>query len=135
MRLEILKLVLCAGALFVLAGCANYAQDAMELRSACNTGDHGACIDYEALVKTCIAPYNVFQIVACEGVGPRNPYHSDGVAWAGASGQPSQIAQPSAPGGATVAPVSASAKQHQPPKPGYDSNGVYIGATVPDKFD
>ncbi len=63
----------------VFVGCANYADEAQQLRAACQTGDHASCIDYETLVRACFDPWNFPQQIGCEGVGPSTPMHPQGM--------------------------------------------------------
>jgi len=64
--------------LVALSGCVNYAGEAAQLRGACSSGDHASCIDYEALIRTCTAPFSVLHDVACQGVGPQTFFHRNG---------------------------------------------------------
>jgi hypothetical protein len=71
-------ILLAIGLAISLVGCADYSGEARQLRAACSTGDQSACIDYDAMVKSCIAPMGLFPEMGCEGVGPATVYHPDG---------------------------------------------------------
>jgi hypothetical protein len=66
--------------LLLAGGCANYSGEAAQLRSACSAGDKSACIDYDAMVKSCIAPMGLFPKMGCAGVRPQTVFHPDGAA-------------------------------------------------------
>lgn len=78
-RLIVAVLVGCA-----VGGCANYAGEAAQLRTACSNGDKSACIDYDAMVRSCIAPMGLFPQIGCQGIGPQTVFHPDGAALAAA---------------------------------------------------
>jgi len=76
-----LRLAMMVCALAALVGCTNYAGEAAQLRDACNAGgSKTACIDYQTLIATCIAPHGLIADYDCQGVGPASPLHSDGAA-------------------------------------------------------
>jgi hypothetical protein len=105
-------ILVAIGLAISLVGCADYSGEARQLRAACSTGDQSACIDYDAMVKSCIAPMGLFPQMGCEGVGPATVYHPDGTftpparranAIAVGSGQAAPTAQAASTGPTTPA--------------------------------
>ncbi len=43
-----------------------------------------ARIDYEAMVRSCIAPMGLFPQIGCQGIGPQTVFHPDGATLAAA---------------------------------------------------
>ena len=104
----------------VFVGCANYADEAQQLRAACQTGDHASCIDYETLCKSLFrslefssanrvrgrwtkhadAPSRMSaSALAATSVTPQNPATSAYPQAPSAQGVPSVQVAPAAPAG------------------------------------
>jgi hypothetical protein len=72
--MNVTRFVVAVLSCITLTGCANYANEAAQLRETCNAGnDKASCLDYQSLVQACLFPQGPVQEYGCRGVGPTHP--------------------------------------------------------------